>query len=129
MLLFLLVSFTGAAQDGFKSTAKDVTLEPTDLVGVWGYQVTGIDEGYEQGLLIIDKTEGPYAVQVQLQNKGSLSAFDVQVEHNELQFHVNLDGVERVTVVLWIKGKEFEGQVITKGSRYAVKGERQLPKN
>ncbi|WP_125221046.1 hypothetical protein [Maribacter algicola] len=129
-LLLLLVFFTGTAQDVLRSTSNDQILEPTDLVGIWSYRVADIDNGYEEGLLIVDKMEGLYAVQVQLQNRGSLNAYDVLVEGDVMQFHVNLDGVERVGVVLGIKGKELEGQVITgEGSRFSVKGAKQLPEN
>ncbi|RRQ49212.1 hypothetical protein DZC72_00860 [Maribacter algicola] len=122
--------FTGTAQDVLRSTSNDQILEPTDLVGIWSYRVADIDNGYEEGLLIVDKMEGLYAVQVQLQNRGSLNAYDVLVEGDVMQFHVNLDGVERVGVVLGIKGKELEGQVITgEGSRFSVKGAKQLPEN
>jgi hypothetical protein len=133
-LLLLLEFFTGTAQDGFGNTGNDKTndktLELTDLVGIWSYRVAGINNGYEEGFLIIDKMEGQYTVQVQLQNRGSLNAYDVLVEGDKMQFHVNLDGVERVGVVLGIKGKELEGQVITgEGSRFSVKGAKQLPEN
>ncbi len=130
LLLVLLVSFTGTAQDGFRNTANDKTIESTDLLGIWSYRVTGINNGYEEGLLIVDKMEGLYTMQIQLQNRGSLNAYDVLVEGDKMQFHVNLDGVERVGVVLSIKGKELEGQVITEeGSSFAIKGVKQLPEN
>ncbi|KAA2218341.1 hypothetical protein F0361_01585 [Maribacter flavus] len=122
--------FTGTAQDGFINTANDKTLESIDLVGIWSYRVAGVDNGYEEGLLIVDKMEDGFTVQVQLQNRGSLNAYDVLVEGDKMQFHVNLDGVERVGVVLRIKEKELEGQVITEeGSRFSIKGVKKLPEN
>ena len=130
MLLFFLAFFAGTAQDGLVNAGNDKTLESTDLVGIWDYQVVGIHNGYEQGFLIVNKMEGRYIMQIQLQNRGSLNAYDVLVEGDKMQFHVNLDGVERVGVVLSIKGKELEGQVITEeGRSLAIKGVKQLPEN
>jgi hypothetical protein len=59
--------------------------------------------------------------------QGIVQAYDVRVEVNDLQFNVNLEDIERVTVVLRIDGDEFLGRAVTKEGAYEIKGARKPP--
>jgi hypothetical protein len=129
-LLFFVFSFGGNASNGmgFPSNVPPVNVaqEVSDLSGIWSFRVPGAENGYEKGLLVISKTKAGYGLQVDLEN-GSLTAYDVLAEGNDLQFHVNLDGVERIGVVLRFTGHQLKGQAIAKAVTYAINGTRQLP--
>ena len=127
LLLLLMGLSVGKAQNGFRNLVNEKALDYTELKGIWSYEVAGLDHRYSRGLLIIDKTEGNYDLLVKLLNGGSLTAYDLLVAGNKLQFHVNPDGVERVAVILTMEGDAFEGEVFAKEANYAVKGIRKLP--
>lgn len=130
VILFFVFSFGGNASNGMSflsivPTAK-VAQEDSDFSGIWSFRVLGVDNGYEKGLLVITKLNMGYELQVQLQH-GSLTAYDVLAEGNDLQFHVNLDGLERIAVVLRFTGDQLKGQAIAKEGTYSITGTKQLP--
>ncbi len=100
--------------------------ERDPLAGIWNYEVLGVVNGYEKGLLIITKSNGDYIVEVVL-DQGSLPTYDVGVMDNTIQFLVNIDGTERVAVVLEVNGHEFKGEAITKEGRYSLNGTKKFP--
>lgn len=95
-------------------------------MGVWDYEVEGTEDAYRTGTLFVRKENGAPIVEVHLGN-GVLIGQDVQVQGNTLKFMLNLDGVERVSVVLNVEKDVILGEVTSSQGSFTIKGTRKLP--
>ncbi len=95
-------------------------------LGVWEYEVNGTEDAYRKGVLFVRLENGQHIVEVHLGN-GVLNGQDVQVQGNMLKFIVNLDGVERVSVVLNADKDNIVGEASSSQGTFNIKGSRKLP--
>ncbi len=133
LLLGLLVFVLGTTCSVFGNISVTIHLEKPIVmvkekgpVGVWNYEVKGAEEAYRKGVLFVRQENGTYFVEVHLDN-GVLNGQDVQVQGDTLKFIVNLDGVERVYVVLDTKDDIIFGEASSSQESFIVKGTRRLP--
>lgn len=128
-LLFfgLTINFSAGASSGHTVPETDwQNLVVADgPIGVWDYEVEGTEDAYRSGILFVRKENGSHAVEVHL-GSGVLNGQDVQVQGNTLKFNLNLDGVERVSVVLNVEKDRILGQVIYPQGTFTIKGNRKL---
>lgn len=95
-------------------------------IGVWDYEVEGTEDAYRKGVLFVRLENGTPIVEVHLGN-GVLNGQDVKLEGDTLKFKVNVDGVERVAVVLKSEGNTIVGEASSGQGNFMVKGTRKLP--
>ncbi len=95
-------------------------------IGVWEYEVEGTEDAYRKGVLFVRLENGTPIVEVHLSN-GVLTGQDVQLQGDTLKFIVNLDGVERVAVVLKSKDDRMIGEASSSQGSFIIKGSRKLP--
>lgn len=95
-------------------------------IGVWEYEVEGTEEAYKKGVLFVRLESGTPIVEVHLGN-GVLNGQDVKLEGDTLKFMVNVDGIERVAVVLKSEGDTIIGEASSGQGNFTVKGSRKLP--
>lgn len=128
LILILTTSFNAYAEASNLYPAKvQHTMSINEgPVGVWDYEVEGTEDTYRTGVLFIRKENGAHLVEVHLGN-GVLNGQDVQVQGNTIKFTLNLDGLERVSVVLNADNDVVLGQVTTDQGSYTIKGTRKLP--
>lgn len=95
-------------------------------LGTWDYEVKGTEEAYRKGVLFVRLENGQHFVEVHLGN-GVLNGDDVKIEGNTLKFIVNLDGVQRVTVVLNANEDTIVGEASSSQGSFNITGSRKLP--
>ncbi len=95
-------------------------------VGVWEYTVFGAEAPYDKGVLFVNKSEGMFTVDVKLTH-GTLTGQDVQVDSNTIKFNMNIEGMERVSVVLIVKDDEISGEAYSNQGTFKIQGKRKLP--
>lgn len=124
----LTISFGAHAASSVANPIKELQnlLISDGPVGVWDYEVEVTEDGYRTGTLFVRKENGVHVVEVHLGN-GVLNGQDVQVKGNTLKFNLNLDGVERVSVVLNAEEDTILGQVTSNQGNFTIKGTRKLP--
>lgn len=84
-----------------------------DFYGVWDCEVKGAVPEYQRSTLFITMEEkGSPSVIVQLSN-GSIKGQNVRIEDTTISFDMNIEGVERVTVILKHNNGTLKGKVIT----------------
>lgn len=135
VFVFFLSTFSflfAVKTDAFVPQRTLVSLEIEELVydnplGVWIYKVAGAGEKYEKGVLFIRKENENYILEVQLSN-GTLTGQDVQVEGDSVKFNLNIEGVERVSIVLEVKDNTISGKSYSSHGMYEITGTRKLPK-
>lgn len=104
---------------------KIAQLDVANPIGVWKCNIEGASPGYENGILFVRKENGSYSIEVQLSN-GTLTGQDVLVEEDSIKFIVNIEGMERVSVVLKVIGDIVLGEAYSAKGSYVVKGARQI---
>ena len=95
-------------------------------LGVWDYEVKGTEDAYRKGVLFVRLENGQHIVEVHL-GSGVLNGHDVKIEGNTLKFIVNLDGVERVAVVLNANEDTIVGEASSSQGTFNITGSRKLP--
>lgn len=128
LILVLTTSFSAYAETSsmYPNIGLRAMLLNEDPVGVWDYEVEGTEATYRAGVLFIRKENGVHFVEVHLGN-GVLNGQDVQVQGNTIKFTLNLDGLERVSIVLNVAEDVVLGQATTDEDSYTIKGTRKLP--
>lgn len=128
-LLVLVSCISVGAQAAVSKTVP--VGEPMNLlvadgpIGVWDYEVAGTEDAYGSGILFVRKENGVHVVEVHL-GSGVLNGQDVQVQGNTLNFTLNLDGVERVSVVLNVEKDSILGQISYPHGTFTMNGNRKL---
>lgn len=127
-LFALVTSFGVCAAPHNPAPISDVLTLVVDkgVVGVWNYEVEGTEDAYSKGVLFVRLENGQYIVEVHL-GAGVLTGQDVNVEDDTLKFIVNLDGVERVAIVLNAKDDKIIGEASSTQGSFAINGTRKLP--
>ncbi|MFS4456084.1 hypothetical protein [Maribacter sp. 2304DJ31-5] len=131
VLTFLMVSAISFGRGSLKEKTVvrcPVTLKlyDTDPIGIWKYFVEGVGPEYEEGILFVRKENGKYKIEIQL-SSGALTGQDVQIQEDNIKFNMNIEGVERISVVLQVKGNTLLGEAYSGQRTYKVKGKRKLP--
>ncbi|MFX0555222.1 hypothetical protein ACOCEA_00390 [Maribacter sp. CXY002] len=101
------------------------TLE-NNPIGVWEYTVFGAEAPYEKGVLFVENNNGAHKVDIQLSN-GTLTGQDVEVRENTIKFNMNIEGMERVSVVLWVSNDDISGEAYSNQGTFKIQGKRKLP--
>lgn len=129
-LVFLLTaSYNGHAatrDTALKTNVLTVVTTKNGPLGVWDYEVSGTEDAYKKGVLFVRLENGQHKVEVHLGN-GVLNGQDVEVNGNTLKFMVNIDGVERVAVVLNANEDSLVGEASSSQGTFKIKGSRKLP--
>jgi hypothetical protein len=107
-------------------TESLTTVVNKGVVGVWDYEVEGTEDAYRKGVLFVRMENGAPIVEVHLGN-GVLTGQDVQLKGNTLKFIVNIEGTERVSVVLNAAADTIQGQASSSQGSFTIKGIRKLP--
>jgi hypothetical protein len=102
------------------------TIKTENPFGVWLYNAEGTSPEYRKGVFFIREENGKHIVDIQLET-GSLSGQDVQVNKNMIKFNMNIEGLERISVVLMIKGNIIEGETSSTRGTYKIRGTRKMP--
>ncbi len=102
------------------------TDEEKGPLGVWDYEVVGTEEAYRKGVLFVRMEDGAPIVEVHLAN-GVLNGHDVQVKGDTVKFTVNIEGTERVSVVLNVTADTILGEASSSQGSFTIKGKRKLP--
>ena len=129
LLVFTLTSSYGvfATPSNFVSITESIlTVVDKGVVGVWDYEVEGTEDAYRKGVLFVRMENGAPIVEVHLGN-GVLNGQDVQLKGNTLKFIVNIEGTERVSVVLNAAADTIQGQASSSQGSFTIKGIRKLP--
>ena len=135
-LLFLVGVFSlFSVQNSKAFVLKTLTIpqsEEADVfngnpIGVWNYKVFGAGPEYEEGVLFIRKDSEEYVVEVHLGN-GTLIGQDVEIEGGSVKFNVNLEGMERVSVVLQVVDDTIVGKSYSSQGTYDIQGTRKIPR-
>lgn len=128
LILVVTTSFSTYAKTSGMTPKLELRTMTVDeeSIGVWDYEVEGTEDTYRKGVLFVRKENGVHLVEVHL-GSGVLNGQDVQVQGNSLKFTLNLDGLERVSVVLNADKNVILGQVTTGQDTYTIKGKRKLP--
>ncbi|MFD0796786.1 hypothetical protein ACFQZJ_04890 [Maribacter chungangensis] len=126
-LVFLFGTNQGvfAAPDNQVVVLESITNDKGPL-GVWDYEVEGTEDAYRKGVLFVRMEDGKPIVEVHLGN-GVLNGQDVQLKGDTLKFIVNIDGVERVSVVLNAEDDTILGQASSAQGSFTIKGTRKMP--
>ncbi|WP_027078441.1 hypothetical protein [Maribacter antarcticus] len=106
-------------------TESLTTIVDKGVLGVWDYEVEGTEDVYRKGVLFVRMEKGIAVVEVHLGN-GVLTGQDVKIVGDTLKFIVNLDGVERVAIVLNAKGDKMLGEASSNQGSFIIKGTRKL---
>jgi hypothetical protein len=108
----------------------NISCETMDLAidGVWQFEVSGTQSMYQRGLLFIEKENDSYAVSLKFEN-GMLSAYDLVVHDNQLNFNTNISGIERISFVLLFEGNNLRGESYSNNNTSQVRGTRKIPVN
>lgn len=129
--VFLLVSLTLSTlwafdTNSFENMGGAINPDPI-FYGVWDCKVDGAAPEYQHSTLFITKQEdGLPSVIVQL-DRGSITGQDVGLGEKNLRFDINLEGVERVSVVLEADVDQLIGKVYTSGGALPVTCTRKSP--
>ncbi|WP_396635370.1 hypothetical protein [Maribacter sp. R77961] len=102
------------------------TIKTENPFGVWIYNAEGTSPEYKTGVFFIREENGKHIVEVQLET-GTLTGQDVQVNKNMIKFNMNIEGLERISVVLMIKGNIIEGETSSTRGTYKIRGTRKMP--
>jgi hypothetical protein len=130
----LLLVFTVTTNSGVFAAASNLvpimdtvtSIFDKGVVGVWDYEVEGTEDAYRKGVLFVRMEKGMPVVEVHLGN-GVLTGQDVKIVGDTLNFIVNLDGVERVVIVLNAKDDKILGEASSAQGNFAISGTRKLP--
>lgn len=127
-LFFLGTSFSAIAAPSIKAPIADSITLVADKgpLGVWDYEVQGTEEAYRKGVLFVRLENGQHIVEVHLGN-GVLNGQDVQVQGDTVKFTVNIEGTERVSVVLNATADTMLGKASSSQGSFTIKGKRRLP--
>jgi hypothetical protein len=126
--LFIISGTSGgvfAAPNNHNLEVATVILEQGPI-GVWEYEVEGTEDAYKKGVLFVRLENGTPIVEVHLGN-GVLNGQDIQLQGDTLKFIVNLDGVERVAIVLKSTGDTIIGEASSGQGSFRIKGTRKSP--
>ncbi len=107
-------------------TASLPTVVDKGVVGVWDYEVEGTEDAYRKGVLFVRMEKGMPVVEVHLGN-GVLTGQNVKIVGDTLNFMVNLDGVERIAIVLNAKDDKILGEASSSQGSFPISGTRKLP--
>jgi len=125
LFALLLVVPASFASYNTSNSSCNTGLEESPI-GVWLYNAEGISEAYRTGVFFIRKENGEYIVDVQL-DTGSLSGQDVEITTDMIKFNMNIEGLERVSVVLMVKGNTLEGETSSARGVFKIKGVKKIP--
>lgn len=129
VLLLVFVSLTNLwafNKDTLIIQVKEIDWS-TNFFGVWNCKVTGAAPEYQNSILFVTENEhGLPSVVVQLES-GTLSGQQVLIDENILRFDINLEGIERVSIVLEPVKDQLRGKVSTSGGELPVICTRKLP--
>lgn len=95
-------------------------------IGVWEYTVFGAEAPYDKGVLFVKDVNGVKKVDVQLRY-GTLTGQDVEVNDNTIKFNINIEGIERVSVVLLVAEDDISGEAYSNQGTFKIQGKRKLP--
>jgi hypothetical protein len=106
------------------------SINPTDVfeqvykspIGTWEYSVEDVPYEYSAGVLIITKEKEEYKVVVKV-NYNTLTASDVKVNENEVNFSVYIEG-GKVQVSLQVKDDLISGNANSTEGSFSLKGKR-----
>jgi|TARA_R110000744_G_scaffold94288_7_gene182066 hypothetical protein len=106
------------------------SINPTDVfekvykspIGTWEYTVEDVPYEYSAGVLIITKEKEEYKVVVKV-NYNTLTASDVKVNENEVNFSVYIEG-GKVQVSLQVKDDLINGNANSTEGSFSLKGKR-----
>ncbi len=131
LLAGLLVFVFGTSFGAFALPHSEILVRESITVnkgplGVWDYEVKGTEDPYRKGVLFVRLENGEHIVEVHLGN-GVLNGQDVQLQGDSLKFIVNLDGVERVAIVLQSKDDTIMGEASSSQGSFVINGTRRLP--
>lgn len=131
LILGVLVLVFGTNLDSFAASDIQIPVNETTTLnkgplGVWDYEVEGTEDAYRKGVLFVRLENGKHFVEVHLGN-GVLNGQDVQLKGDTLKFIVNLDGVERVAIVLQSKEDSIIGEASSSQGNFTIRGTRKLP--
>lgn len=131
-LLILIVGILSMVQVN-ASSLQEFQLIETFLLkyespfGIWNCQVLGAAPEYQKSTLIIQKDDkGLPKVTVEL-STGSLTGNEVELTDKVIKFNLNIEGVERVTVILEFSNDILEGRAITSEGDLKVTCTRKTP--
>lgn len=105
--------------------SKELVKDKAPL-GAWKYTISEVKSPYKEGVLFLAEDNGNYKVTVKFSN-GVLSGQDVLVQGNQVNFNMNISGLERVSFVLMVDGDCIGGVSYSAKGSSKVVGMRQLP--
>jgi len=109
-----------------KSNNVIVEMENEDPLGVWLYTAEGTSPEYRTGVLFIREENGKHVIEVQLET-GTLTGQDVEVDKDTIKFNMNVEGLERISVVLAVNGNKISGETYSTEGTYKISGYRKMP--
>ncbi|PIB29604.1 hypothetical protein BFP77_05475 [Maribacter sp. 4U21] len=127
MLVFAVMSvvYTSFASSNSSGNVLSTTKKENPF-GVWLYTAEGTSPEYRTGMFFIREENGEHIVEVQL-DTGTLSGQDVQVSNDMIKFNMNIEGLERISVVLMVSGNTIEGETSSARGIYKISGTRKIP--
>lgn len=134
ILIFQLFSYFPMTMNNRSEITEPINIEKEKVtnadiaLGVWRCKFINenINPVYKDGMLFVTKQKGKYDVVVKFSN-GLLSGQDVFVSDDQIKFHVNIDGLERLSFVLQINGNQIIGESYSVKGASRVLGKRQVP--
>ena len=96
------------------------------VLGVWEYEIKETDSYYGEGVFFITKEQGKYSVAIHFSN-GALTGQEVTVKGNQINFNMNVSGLERISFVLMMEENMMLGESFSANESNPVKGIRKQP--
>lgn len=119
-----LVCFLTMALGAMAHTGNGRIAGMADVLGFWSYTVDNAPPEYQKGVLMIDKVDGKYTVEVHMSyGDRVLSGTDIKADADTIHFNVVLEGTV-VSVSLKVEGDTLSGETRTSEGSYPIKAER-----
>lgn len=132
IILFTVLSFISfvkclAFENNTLNTFNLAVNTEKSIYGIWNCSVSGATPEYQKSTLFINKGEnGTPTLVVQL-SSGTIVGHDVEITETMVKFNLNIEGVDRVTVILEMIDDTLKGNVITSEGNLAVSCTRKTP--
>jgi len=126
ILFFVIIALVPIVSANQNSSAELLIVEKSENpIGVWLYTAEGLEPEYSTGVFFVREENGKNFVEVQLEH-GTLLGQDVEVSDDMIKFNINIKGLERVSIVLLVKGNIITGETSTINGVYKISGTRKL---
>lgn len=116
-----------AFEDNTSDTFNIAVNTEKSVYGIWNCSVLGATPEYQNSTLFISTGEnGTAALVVQL-STGTIVGHDVEITETTVKFNLNIEGVDRVSVILEMIDDTLKGYAITSEGNLAVTCTRKTP--